>query len=43
MGLQAPEGLLATHTNMPATIPADVDKSSLTPISRPRDDAPTSS
>jgi pimeloyl-ACP methyl ester carboxylesterase len=26
MGLQAPEGLLAIHTNYPATIPADVDK-----------------
>jgi pimeloyl-ACP methyl ester carboxylesterase len=25
MGLQAPEGLLAVHTNMPATVPADVD------------------
>jgi pimeloyl-ACP methyl ester carboxylesterase len=29
MGLQAPEGLLAIHTNMPATIPADVDMASL--------------
>jgi pimeloyl-ACP methyl ester carboxylesterase len=26
MGLQAPAGLLALHTNMPATVPADVDK-----------------
>jgi pimeloyl-ACP methyl ester carboxylesterase len=25
MGLQAPEGLLAVHTNMPATVPADVN------------------
>jgi pimeloyl-ACP methyl ester carboxylesterase len=29
MGLQAPEGLLAIHTNMPATVPADVDRNSL--------------
>jgi pimeloyl-ACP methyl ester carboxylesterase len=28
MGLQKPEGLLAIHTNMPATVPADVDKAS---------------
>jgi len=26
MGLQAPEGLLAIHTNMPATVPVDVDE-----------------
>src|SRR5687767_12502783 len=29
MGLQAPAGLLAIHTNMPATVPADVDNASL--------------
>jgi pimeloyl-ACP methyl ester carboxylesterase len=29
MGLQAPEGLLAIHTNMPATVPADIDRASL--------------
>src|SRR3954465_265766 len=26
MGLQAPAGLLAIHTNMPATVPSDVDR-----------------
>jgi pimeloyl-ACP methyl ester carboxylesterase len=29
LGLQAPEGLLAIHTNMPATVPADLDQASL--------------
>jgi pimeloyl-ACP methyl ester carboxylesterase len=29
MGLQALDGLLAIHTNMPATVPTDVDKASL--------------
>jgi pimeloyl-ACP methyl ester carboxylesterase len=29
MGLQAPAGLLAIHTNMPATVPDDVDRASL--------------
>jgi pimeloyl-ACP methyl ester carboxylesterase len=29
MGLQEPEGLLAIHSNMPATVPEDVDKASL--------------
>src|SRR5918999_908251 len=29
MGLQAPAGLLATHTNMPATVPADVNAAAL--------------
>jgi pimeloyl-ACP methyl ester carboxylesterase len=29
MGVQAPKGLLAIHTNMPATVPADVDRASL--------------
>jgi pimeloyl-ACP methyl ester carboxylesterase len=29
MGLQAPEGLLGIHTNMPATVPAEVDRASL--------------
>jgi pimeloyl-ACP methyl ester carboxylesterase len=29
MGLQAPAGLLAIHTNMPATVPADIDRALL--------------
>ena len=29
MGVQAPAGLRAIHTNMPATVPADVDRASL--------------
>lgn len=29
MGLQAPAGLLAIHTNMPATVPADVNQAAL--------------
>ena len=35
MGVQAPAGLLAIHTNMPATVPADVDKASLAGEPRP--------
>ena len=30
MGLQAPEGLLVIHTNMPCTVPADVDQAAQT-------------
>jgi pimeloyl-ACP methyl ester carboxylesterase len=29
MGVQAPEGLVAIHTNMPGTVPAEVDRASL--------------
>jgi pimeloyl-ACP methyl ester carboxylesterase len=38
MGLQAPEGLLAIHTNMPATVPPDVDRATLAgePVSASR-------
>lgn len=35
MGLQAPPGLLAIHTNMPATVPAHVDKALLAGNSAP--------
>ena len=35
MGLQAPAGLLAIHTNMPATVPADVDRALLAGESPP--------
>ena len=37
MGLQAPAGLLAIHTNMPATVPADVDKALLAGAPAPSD------
>src|SRR4051812_28343775 len=36
MGLQAPPGLLAIHTNMPATVPADIDRASLAGEPTPR-------
>jgi pimeloyl-ACP methyl ester carboxylesterase len=29
MGLQAPDGLLGIHTNMPATVPDDIDRATL--------------
>jgi pimeloyl-ACP methyl ester carboxylesterase len=29
MGLQAPDGLLGIHTNMPAAVPADIDRATL--------------
>ena len=37
MGLQAPSGLLAIHTNMPATVPANVDKALQAGASPPSD------
>jgi pimeloyl-ACP methyl ester carboxylesterase len=37
MGLQAPEGLLGIHTNMPATVPADIDRASLAGETPPSD------
>jgi pimeloyl-ACP methyl ester carboxylesterase len=37
MGMQAPAGLLAIHTNMPATVPADVDKALLAGAPAPSD------
>ena len=43
MGLQEPAGLLAIHTNMPATVPADVDKALLAGGPRPRVSPPRNS
>jgi pimeloyl-ACP methyl ester carboxylesterase len=48
MGLQAPEGLLAIHTNMPATVPLTSTRlpwraTRRHPVSQPRNDAPTTS
>ena len=48
MGLQAPEGLLAIHTNMPPPFPTTSTRppwpaTRRQPVSRPRNDAPTSS
>ena len=36
MALQAPAGLLGIHTNMPATVPADVARRSRSTSHRPR-------
>ena len=35
MGLQAPEGLLAIHTNMPATVPVDVNAAAVAGLAPP--------
>ena len=40
MGLQAPEGLLAIHTNMPATVPPDIDSATLAGEPAPSDLSP---